>query len=530
MRLTSFAFAVALVGSLATASASTVIELGPSALEAGADRIVDATVVSRASRWTADHTAIETHAVLAVESTRKGRSGGTVEVVVAGGAIDGAQEIVFGMPSVGVGEHARWFLKARGDGTYRVYGWGQGKWPARVVDGAVRFVQSPVDAERDPGITAFTTNGMVWPASKMPVPYLINNLGSDDLPIDKVIAAFDAAFHTWQAVPTSSLTFVNAGMTDLGQAVDGTNVMLFIESGWTFGSEAAAATSLFIIDGQQTADIAVNGEDFHWAVSPPGAGINSNLLDLQGVMTHEIGHFSGLGHTQRAYDTMYFSWKPWQGQRTLSIDDKLGLSSIYPQMDDECTIGATCAVGEQCVQHPLGKLCEGSPDPIGTPCNFDRVECDSFCLFTAINLSSGYCSKFCESNADCPLTHHCDAASAGSMTVQVCFDGAQPPPEPACSGDDACPAGEHCDVGAGGCTFECREDADCGGGLACDDRGRCVEATGGGGGCQSAGGDSASVLLLCGLGGLLARRRRRRGELASPSWYRLREPISRRRL
>ncbi len=509
-------FALLAVAALAApARASTVIDLSPAALEAGADRIVEGEVVASEARYTLDGKAIETHATVAIDATRKGTPvarGSTVEVVVEGGTIGNAQQIVFGMPSVRVGERARWHLRARGDGTYRVYGWAQGKWPAHDIEGRVQFVRAPLEAE---GVHArgerFATNGMVWPANKMPVPYLIQNAGSEDLPIADVVAAFDAAFATWQAVPTSSLTFTNAGMTDLGQAIDGNNVMLFVESGWTFGSEAAAATSLFIIDGQQTADIAVNGENFPWAVAPAGPAINSNILDLQAVLTHEIGHFSGLGHTQRAFDTMYFSWDPWPGQRTLSIDDKLGLSSIYPVMGDECATDATCAAGETCTQYPLGKLCEGTPDPVGAPCNYDKVECDSFCLFTALDLSTGYCSKFCETDRDCPLTHHCANASAGSMTVKACFEGAQPPP---CTAD-SCPTGQHCDVAAGGCTFECREAADCGSGMACDDTGFCVESTGGGGGCRAgASGEHGTgmalvlaVLGLFGLGVLGARRR-----------------------
>jgi hypothetical protein len=467
-----------------------VMPLEPAQLEAGADRIVEGSVIAKESRWSDDHKRIETHAVILVDRTRKGEPLHKVEVVVQGGTVGTATQIVFGMPSLDDGELARWFLKARGDGTYRVYGWEQGKWPARFVDGNVRFAQKQISHER------FATNGMVWPAAKQPVVYRIQNAGSQDISLANEIAAFDAAFQTWENVPTASLSFVNAGMTDLGVAIDGENTMLFEETTWIYGSEAAAATSLTILDGLQEADIAVNGVNFTWAICPPGNGINTGVLDLQAVLTHEIGHFSGLGHTERAFDTMYYSWKPWPGQRSLSIDDKLGLQSIYPTTGSECAITATCNLedGERCVEHELGRLCEGAPDPVGTPCNFDRVECDNFCLFTKVNLSSGYCSKFCEVDTDCPPTHHCDDASAGSMTVKVCFEGAQPPPPPTgCDTDDACPAGQHC--AAGECTFECRVPEDCGGGATCDARGTCV-SVGDDGGCRAGESPSALWLLL----------------------------------
>ena len=479
------------------ARASVVEELSPARLYAEAQLVVDAGVVATWPRWNATHTGIETVAILAVTGTIRGAPIPTVSIVIPGGALDGVRHIVVGAPEVALGERARWFLRDRGDGQLAIYGWGQGKWHAAGPD-------------PQPQPQPFTTNGMVWPASRMPVPYKIQNAGSDDLQRARVIAATNAAFATWQAVPCASLTFQNAGMTDLGVAIDGENVILFIESGWIYGAEAAAATSLYIIDGQQTADIALNGERWTWAIDPPGSSVLT-MMDLQGVLTHEIGHFSGLGHSDRGYDTMYYSWKPWPGQRTLSIDDKLGLCSIYPVAGDECPTPA-CPGGETCTDHPLGRLCEGTPDPIGSPCNYDRVECDNVCLFTSPDLSTGYCSRFCDTDADCPLTHHCADASAGGMTVRVCFDGAQSAPDAGplgCTSDVGCPSGQHCDPGSATCTFDCRTDDDCDGSLVCDERGFCAS---GGGGCGCRGDDrgQAATLLLAGVLLLVGRRHRKR--------------------
>jgi len=458
-----------------SAQASTIVELGPDALEAGAERVVEARVHTREARWNADHTMIETHATLMVETARKGGAITALEIVVPGGTIDGRQQIVFGTPAVMLGERARWFLTARGDGTYRVFGWAQGKWPER----GASFVRDPIAAERDPH--RFAVNGMVWPAAELPVRYLIQTAGSADLSLPEVTAAFDAAFATWQAVPTAGLAFQNDGGTTLGlDANDDTNVMLFVESGWQFGPEAAAATSLVIFDGMQTADIAVNGENFTWAIGPASTSINDDVLDLQAVMTHEIGHFSGLGHSNRSFDTMFFSWAPWQGQRSISIDDKLGLTSLYPIAGSECVDASSCAGNETCEMFAQGRLCAGTPDPVGATCNYDRIECDGFCLFTAADLSSGFCSRFCDTNADCPLTHHCDEASANGATVKVCFAGAQPPRPTPCTDDSSCPGGQFCEVAIGACTFDCRSMEDCGAGATCSPRGACLEDEPGG--------------------------------------------------
>lgn len=473
-----FARATVIVAAmLATpAAASTIEALSPARLYAESDLVVDGTVIATRSQWDARHTGLETVATIAITQTWRGGASTTVEIVVPGGTLDGARHIFLGAPTVDVGERARWFLRDRGDGRLGIYGWSQGKWS---------FTK----------VTSYTTNGMKWPAS--PVNYRINRTGSDNIPLAQVIGAVDAAFATWAAVPCSTLRFRNAGLTNRTLAVDGRNVILFIETGWVYGAEAAAATSLWIIDGEQTADIAINGDDYTWAIGPPNTPL-AGLLDLQAVLTHEIGHFVGLGHSDRAFDTMYYTWKPWQSQRTLSIDDKLGLCSLYPRTGDECP--PACPADETCNLHPLGRLCEGIPDPIGSPCHADRVECDHFCLFTAADLSSGYCSQFCTTDADCPLTHHCASASAGEELVKVCFEGPQPAQPTACVADDSCPGGQHCDAEHGTCTFECRTDDDCEH-SRCDERGYCVdgEFVVGGGGCATGNASLGWCLLLLGL-------------------------------
>ena len=496
--------AAAIAGAAVPAAASTVTPLSPAQLAAGAERVVVGEVRDLAPRWSADGTRIETVVTIATDD------GDTVTIVQPGGDLGGARQLIVGMPTYRVGERARFYLRHNRDGaSWRVYGWSQGKWPELVIAGAPIYLPG---SRPDP--LAFTTNGMVWPASRMPVPYLLNNAGSDELSAAAIATTVAATFATWQDVPCASITYAFAGMTDLAVAVDGMNVILFIESGWIYGDEAAGATALSILDGFQTADVAMNGEHFHWAIGPDGALVATDTFDLQGVLTHELGHFSGLSHTLSAHDTMYYSWTPWRNQRTPSLDDKLGLCSIYPMAGDECTATTGCAAGDTCTPTAAGRLCEHPAEPIGAACNYDHVECEAFCLFTAADLSTGYCSRFCETDAECPPTHHCDAASAGSMPVRVCFVGPPPPPidaASACLVDDDCPGGEHC-TSMNACNLDCRTATDCGPSARCDPHGRCIPADrDDAGGCCGTSRDArgsaiAIVVAIC----LLSRRRRRR--------------------
>ena len=94
------------------AHASVVKQLGPAELYAGADRVVEATITRRWVVWNATHTGLETHATL---------DDGT-ELVVPGGELpDGSRHVIVGMPSVILGERARWFLTTHNNNTYHIY-------------------------------------------------------------------------------------------------------------------------------------------------------------------------------------------------------------------------------------------------------------------------------------------------------------------------------------------------------------------------------------------------------------------------
>lgn len=479
------------------AQASWVIPMDEAALNQGADAVVRGQVLSAQAQWNADNTGLETHVQFRVQTVLKGPAPAQLELVLPGGTLNGSRHIVVGMPTFVPGELAQLFLR-RLPGLqprYRVFGWWQGKWSPVFQQGVVTSWVQEDRLPLPPGAAGeFTTNGMVWPAAKIPVPYLVNSVGSDDLTLEQIRQAAAAGFSAWQNVPCSSLAFTYAGETQLQVAVDQQNVILFIESGWVYGEEAAGATALWIpVEGEQTADIAINGEFFSWAVEPPPQ-VAPATLDLQAVLTHEMGHFSGLSHSQRAFDTMYFSWSPWPGQRTLSVDDKRGLCSLYPVQADECTTEAHCDAAQTCQMHEHGRLCQGTPDPAGTFCNHARVECDSFCLFTAADLSTGYCSRTCDTNADCPSGYQCQPAQGGSLSVKACFTPFPPgpdagaPPDASITGTDAsvaspdagsecdaCPEGTYCDAATRRCTFDCRNHQDCGAGLVCSEQGQCLQ-------------------------------------------------------
>jgi hypothetical protein len=62
--------------------------------------------------------------------------------------------------------------------------------------------------------------------------------------------------------------------------------------------------------------------------------------DLQAIVTHEAGHFLGLGHSQDTTATMYARYSPGDlNYRSLTKDDQAGICAIYPPNRDipQCT-------------------------------------------------------------------------------------------------------------------------------------------------------------------------------------------------
>jgi predicted Zn-dependent protease len=72
------------------------------------------------------------------------------------------------------------------------------------------------------------------------------------------------------------------------------------------------------------ADILIN-DDFYFSTTL------TDLEYLGNVITHEMGHFMGLGHSQVSGSTMFYALS--RGQNQIDEDDKAGVYAIYPTGD-----------------------------------------------------------------------------------------------------------------------------------------------------------------------------------------------------
>jgi Matrixin/IPT/TIG domain/Carboxypeptidase regulatory-like domain len=189
----------------------------------------------------------------------------------------------------------------------------------------------------DAYIRITNSQGQMPKWQSMPVSYSINESGSPVIQNKSEFAAVRAAFQTWQNVPTADIRIDYKGPTPItAVGYDGMNLVTFADSSLPLGTTTIAATFSFygpvlasdntIQYGTQEADIAFNPA-FDFSTSG-----DSGKYDIQGVITHEIGHFLGLDHAGLVSSVMVpFSVPSQLDQRTLSYDDMAGVTEIYPK-------------------------------------------------------------------------------------------------------------------------------------------------------------------------------------------------------
>jgi MYXO-CTERM domain-containing protein len=341
--------------------------------------------------------------------------------------------------------------------------------------------------------TAVTSPPSVWTSSDIPVPWYLNEAGSDDLGPDVTEREVMTSFDHWEDVDCCRIAFEyrgRVGLTAYGSR--DITVVSWSESGWRYDPSAIAVTSNFFGYGTiDESDIDCNGVYLSWNTTGGGGGV-----DTQSILTHEIGHVVGLGDLyDRAHEssTMYGVYSGGTDSRSLAEDDMEGCRALYEEYcagcatDDECPDGYRCR-GDACVPNPPsgGGMCSA--------CATD-ADCTGGRCVTGFPAGDAFCGIDCPADGDCgdgntcfeaagipdqclPADLDCGRPPGGCLTDAdcvrhgVCRGGACLPAPPGDLGD-SCGGADDCDLGLcldGVCSAPCwpwEPDA-CGDGFHCD--------------------------------------------------------------
>ena len=181
-------------------------------------------------------------------------------------------------------------------------------------------------------------NKIFWPT--FPIDFAVNQRGTHEIADDSEFTAITNSVNTWAAVPDTTIQFNQLARTTMdGLAEDGLSVISWVDN--PASSDAvpgfAAVTTLHLDEAGDPrhileSDTVLNGVHFSWTTNGDGNFTSQNgPLDVQAVVTHELGHFLGFAHTWDPQSAVYpLSYGGSIRARNLSQEEVSAVQAVYP--------------------------------------------------------------------------------------------------------------------------------------------------------------------------------------------------------
>lgn len=276
-----------------------------------------------------------------------------IHVEFMGGELNERGAFFSGLPRLYRGQRYHASLKKTGDSSWKVVGYEFGLKP---LNGQRAYSRNRTDGSNGEGNGAY----LFWDASFMPIPYFIAEPTFRNHP--DFIAGIEKSFKTWRDLENIRVELVPMGCSRTKfNENDGLNNVILITDNWPFDTSAIAITRNFYVAGSTDragvildSDILLNGVNHQFTMKN-----ETSKHDIQNIVTHEVGHFLGLGHETAPQDpdaTMYAVASTGETKkRTLAASDIAGITSAYKGAGEKLNnAGTTCQVSEENVGCRLG--------------------------------------------------------------------------------------------------------------------------------------------------------------------------------
>lgn len=226
-----------------------------------------------------------------------------------------------------------------------------------------------------------------WPAQRTPLGFRFQRRHSSLLVPEETVAAVRAAFFRWSDVTCpdgkrTSLRFIEDEELTDDKPLDAHATrpepfgIYFRDHGWPHAS-GEDQTALTTIDFAAStgailyADIEVNTTSWLFATRDTGDGI-----DLQTVVTHEVGHFIGLSHSREPNTIMAAGLcdsgdrcaRDRVSSRRLGADDIAAVCALYPATSDVDRSSAPSPGADSCAVSTPGEGRHGMPNGLSIAC------------------------------------------------------------------------------------------------------------------------------------------------------------------